>query len=146
MSEKKQLANRANARKSTGPKSAAGKQKVSQNAKRHGILSTHLVLENESREEFDLLLNTLQQEMEPAGLIEHTLVERIAVAMWRQRRLVRAESSELELRQRSLHGKDLVAIANSIGILPGDKRLKDAQLSYCAKDRWLHGAHWQHPG
>ena len=70
MSEKKLASNRSNARKSTGPCSVAGKQKVSQNATRHSILSTDLVLENESREEFDLLLGMLQQEMSPVGLIE----------------------------------------------------------------------------
>ncbi len=127
MSDIKQASNRANSRKSTGPKSVAGKQKVSQNAKQYGILSTHLVLENESREEFDFLLATLQQEMEPNGLLENTLFERLAVAMWRQRRLVRAESAELELRERSLHGKDLLVIASSIGLLPGDRRLRMLQ-------------------
>ncbi len=126
MSEKKQASNRSNAGKSTGPKSDFGKQTVSQNARCHGILSTHLVLENESREEFDLLLATLQHEMEPLGLLEQTLVERIAVAMWRQRRLIRAESAEVELKQRTLHGKDLLMAANSLGISASDQRLKDA--------------------
>jgi len=126
MSEKKQASNRRNARQSTGPKTVAGKETVSQNARRHGILSTHLVLEDESREKFDLLLATLQQEMQPVGLIEQTLVERVAVSIWRQRRLVRAESAEVELKQRMFIGKDLLMAANSLGISSSDRRLRDA--------------------
>lgn len=100
MSDKKQAANRLNSRKSTGPKTLAGKRSVSQNARQHGILSTHLFLENESREEFSFLLETLQQELAPVGLLENTLVERVAVSIWRQRRLVRSESAEVAMRQR----------------------------------------------
>ncbi len=36
-SDRKREANRANAKKSTGPKSAAGKKRVAQNALRHGL-------------------------------------------------------------------------------------------------------------
>lgn len=126
MTEKKQAANRRNASKSTGPKSVAGKKTVSQNARRHGVLSTHVVLDDESREEFELLLNTLQTEMTPVGLIEQTLVERIAVTIWRQRRLVRAESADMELRQRLFDIKDVLMAANSLGVSVADKRLKEA--------------------
>lgn len=126
MTEKKAEANRRNARKSTGPKSAVGKKTVSQNARRHGLLSTHLVLENESHQEFDLLLVTLQQEMMPVGLIEETLVERVAVTLWRQRRLVRAESADVELKQRLFDAKDLLMAATSLGVSVADKCLKDA--------------------
>ena len=91
--------NRNNALKSTGPKSALGKAASSQNSLRHGVLSAHLILHNESREEFDALQAELQQEFIPQGLLEKSLVERIAIALWRQRRLVRAESAEIELRQ-----------------------------------------------
>ncbi len=36
-SEAKRAANRANAKKSTGPRSPAGKARASQNARRHGL-------------------------------------------------------------------------------------------------------------
>ncbi len=134
-SEEKRRANRANARKSTGPKSAQGKKAVSQNARRHGILSTHLVLEGESREDFDRLLATLQAELSPVGLLEMTLVERIAVSMWRQRRLVRAESAEVALRQRNVAADDLKAISISLGVSVTDTRFKEAiNLPYVGKE------------
>lgn len=126
MTEKKVAANRRNARKSTGPKSLSGKKAVSQNARRHGLLSTHLILEDESRHEFDLLLSTLQQEMQPVGLIEQTLVERIAITLWRQRRLVRAESADVELKQRLFDPKNLQMAATSLGLPISDKRLKES--------------------
>lgn len=91
--------NRRNARKSTGPRSAAGKSVVSRNAVKHGLLSTNLVVEGESHEEFSELLRLLADEFQPVGLVEHALVERIGIAIWRQRRLVRAESAEVSLNQ-----------------------------------------------
>ena len=126
MSEIKRESNRKNATKSTGPKSTNGKKTASQNARRHGILSTHLVLEDESRDEFDLLLTTLQEEMEPVGLVEQTLVERVAVTIWRQRRLVRAETADVELKQRLISVDNLLMAANSLGVTIADKRLKEA--------------------
>jgi hypothetical protein len=97
--EKKTASNRKNARKSTGPKTAAGKAIVSQNARTHGLLSRSLIIEGESQEEFSELLGLLVEEFQPIGLVEHALVERVGIALWRQRRLVRAESAEVSLNQ-----------------------------------------------
>ena len=63
--------------------------------------------------------------MQPVGLLEQMLVERIAVSIWRQRRLVRAESSEILLKQRIFVGKDMVTAASSFGLSSVDKRLRD---------------------
>lgn len=100
-SEKKTASNRINARKSTGSRSAAGKAVVSRNALKHGFLSANLIVEGESPEEFSELLCLLSDEFEPVGLVEQALVERVGIALWRQRRLVRAESAEVSInRQR----------------------------------------------
>ena len=96
---KKRESNRRNAKKSTGPRSAAGKVVASRNALKHGLLSRHLIVEGESREEFSELLRLLSDEFQPVGLVEHALVERIGIAFWRQRRLVRAESAEVSINQ-----------------------------------------------
>lgn len=82
----------------TGPKSARGKANSSRNAQKHGLLSRHLIIAGEDRGEFDTLLATLQTELRPVGLLEHVLAERIAVTLWRQRRLVKAESAGINLR------------------------------------------------
>jgi hypothetical protein len=95
-SPKKLNANRANAQASTGPKTARGKTVASGNATRHGILSRELLLPHENPAEFDALLGELIAEMGAVGTLECTLVERIAVAIWRQRRLVRAEHQDIQ--------------------------------------------------
>lgn len=65
----------------------------------HGVLSTALVLPSERREDFDALFEKLADELGAVGTLENVLVERVAIAMWRQRRLVRAESAQIQLRQ-----------------------------------------------
>jgi hypothetical protein len=47
------LANRRNARQSTGPRTAEGKAVVSQNAVRHGLLGREVVIQGEDRGEFE---------------------------------------------------------------------------------------------
>ena len=58
---------------------------MGQNARCNGALSTHLVLDNETRDEFDLLLAAVQQDMVLVGLVEKVLVERVVATIWRQR-------------------------------------------------------------
>ena len=86
-SERRILANRANAAKSTGPTSPAGKQKSSRNSRRHGMLARTIVLDGESLTRFTALLATLKEELQPQTGIESALVESMAVARWRQMRL-----------------------------------------------------------
>lgn len=95
--EKQRQANRANALKSTGPVSPAGKLKVSANRISHGILSTRFLLKEECPEEYDELLQQLFRQLTPVGALEQGLVEKIAMAFWRLRRLARAESGAIEL-------------------------------------------------
>ena len=87
------------ANQSTGPQSAAGKAKVSQNAVRHGFLSCKLFIGDEDPGEFELLVDDLTSSLKPVGTLELALIEKIAVIMWRQRRLVRAESAALSLQR-----------------------------------------------
>ena len=97
VSEKQLSANKANATHSTGPKTAAGKKSASRNAIQHGIFSNDLFLVDEKAADFRTLLNGLHKTLRPSGVLEETLVERIAVTIWRQRRLVRAESALIDL-------------------------------------------------
>ena len=94
-SSKRTQANQANALQSTGPRTAPGKARSSQNATRHGLLSAKLLLGNESADDYGALLQSLMTELQPVGTLEQLLVERIAAAVWRQRRLVGAESAAI---------------------------------------------------
>lgn len=99
MSDRKATANKENARKSTGPLTTSGKAASSQNALQHGLLSRRLLLPSENPAEFQALLQQLQFELVPVGMLEFAMVERIAIAYWRQRRLVSAEAAMVEVQQ-----------------------------------------------
>ncbi len=92
-------ANRQNSLKSTGPKSKNGKSIVKWNAIKHGLLAREVVINTgngkESSEEFDFLLNTLQKELTPFGILEEMLVEKIAICYWRLRRVLKCEKGEI---------------------------------------------------
>ncbi len=96
-SEKQIRANKQNAKKSSGPKSAEGKREVSSNRITHGILSDKLLLGGENPQDYQSLLDNLQAQLRPVGALELSLVEKIAVILWRQRRLVSAETATIEL-------------------------------------------------
>ena len=91
------IANRANAQKSTGAITQAGKAKVSQNALTHGLFSQKPILIDEDPLEYQLLLEQLQQELSPVGILEKSLVERVAISLWKQKRLLKAETARLNL-------------------------------------------------
>ncbi|NVO06260.1 MAG: hypothetical protein HXX19_10190 [Rhodoferax sp.] len=88
---KQTAANKKNAKLSSGPRTKAGKSASSGNAVAHGILSRELVLPGESKTEYSELLSRLIAELGAVGTLEMALVERIAVCIWRQQRIIRAE-------------------------------------------------------
>lgn len=92
-SDKRTAANRANAQKSTGPRTVQGKQRSGKNALIHGILSRDLVIDTEDPSEFAALLDGLLDAHEPAGAAEALLVEKIAMALWKMKRLNAVESA-----------------------------------------------------
>ena len=65
------------------------------NAVRHGILSRETVLPHESRQDFEFLLNELQNEYAPNGQTEKALVEELASILWRKRRVLAAEGAQI---------------------------------------------------
>jgi hypothetical protein len=92
-------ANRANARKSTGPATPEGKARSSRNAFKHGLLSSQLVSRDNDPDErlADLrdLVDGLIAEYQPDGPVERLLVERIAACYWRLRRALRFEGQSI---------------------------------------------------
>ena len=73
MTTKRQiLANRRNAKRSTGPKTAEGKRRCSQNAISHGLLSRETLLDGEDPEVFAAVWDQLLGELQPEGELETT--------------------------------------------------------------------------
>ena len=71
-------ANRANAQRSSGPRTDAGKAKTRQNALRHGLCAGIPMMTDESSEQMDSLLDMLREEHEPVGATEEILVYKMA--------------------------------------------------------------------
>lgn len=79
-------ANRRNANRSTGPATPAGKSRSSQNARKHGLSATHLVLETaEERELYASLESALREAIQPHGELEELLFDQALFAQWHLR-------------------------------------------------------------
>ncbi len=96
ISPAQRAANRANARHSTGPITPEGKARVSRNALQHGLFAQAPVLDHEDADAYRQLVDDLAMTLAPVGALEWSLVERIALALWRQQRLMRAEQAQLQ--------------------------------------------------
>ena len=90
-------------KKSGGPRTALGKTRSKYNARTHGIFSKFVVLEDESRDEFEAMWNGLRQYFLPVGTFEEGLVEVLADIWWRRRRVLQAEGAEIQLRSEFLY-------------------------------------------
>ena len=75
-------ANKQNAKKSTGPRTAAGKAAVAQNARQHGLSGAFCILAHEDAAEFQALLDQYRAEFKPATAGEIFLVEQMAQSRW----------------------------------------------------------------
>jgi hypothetical protein len=120
-SERQKAANRANARHSTGPKTSEGKAAVRLNALRHGLLTRDVVLPGEDANAFEELFNQVRANLSPVGPIEEFLVDRVVNAMWRLRRLERAETALFHSRIHGLKGDRLAVEAGSYRTGFGDQ-------------------------
>ena len=94
MATKRQIAaNRRNARRSTGPKTAAGKAASSANALRHGLSAARaVVLPDEDGEAYERLRQGVLADLDPAGALQEALAQRIVVLLWRLDRAARLEA------------------------------------------------------
>ena len=91
-SEAQQTANRANAQSSTGPRTAAGKARVAQNAATLGLFAARDLVLPEEQAEYDELRTDLEAEILPATVMERTLAMEILHATWRLRRCALTEA------------------------------------------------------
>ena len=92
-------ARKENAQKSTGPRTAAGKRRSSQNARKHGLYSNAnffwdaAIALGEDPRDFERLMKGLVLARQPADTLEMVLVEDIALLVWKKARLDRAEAA-----------------------------------------------------
>jgi hypothetical protein len=89
-------ANRANAQKSTGPRTPEGKAVVAQNAVQHGLLAQEVVIKGEDPGEFEFYRDQMLAELAPAGQMESLLAHRIVGLAWRLRRAERLQAAAFD--------------------------------------------------
>jgi len=90
------LANRENARSSSGPRTPEGKSRSAANATRHGLTGAFAVLSSESATGYEELLLEYQNEFHPDGPHESFLVSQMAESRWRMLRIGRLENRAIE--------------------------------------------------
>ncbi len=95
-SDAKILANRLNAQKSTGPRTAEGKAVASQNSVKHGLLAESDVITSESEADFHLYRQQLLDELDPVSPMESILAERIVTLSWRLKRAGRFQNQAID--------------------------------------------------
>ena len=84
--------------KQTGPKTAEGKAKSSQNATKHGLTSNRMfVLDNETPEKWDYFEKVWTDKLQPRDEAEAMIVTDIAHAQWRLRRAFTIETGMIDL-------------------------------------------------
>lgn len=105
ISNRKKQANRKNATRSTGPRTAEGKWRSSHNALKHGLEAIQRILPDESAEEYAVFLEAFVSDLRPVGHAELFFARRAADLAWRLQRASRAEADlfrheDEELRRR----------------------------------------------
>jgi len=91
--------NRANSQHSTGPRTAAGKQRSSQNALRHGLTARTPVLTSEDQAAYENHHRQFEKEYQPANATESQLVKEMADTAWRLNRIPLLEADILNRAQ-----------------------------------------------
>jgi hypothetical protein len=86
-------ANRRNAKKSTGPRTDAGKRVSSLNAYKHGLTGQVFVMMAEEAEAHQRFTASILDDFKPVGAMEQTLARSIADSHWRINRAVIIENN-----------------------------------------------------
>jgi len=94
------LANRRNAAKSTGPRTAEGKAAAAKNATKHGLFARYDVVISEDQADYDALRDNMLKELAPEGTMEHLLAERIVSLAWRIKRAARMQNELIDVKIR----------------------------------------------
>jgi hypothetical protein len=109
MSTAKQIAaNRRNAQKATGPRTAAGKAASRYNSIKHGLYATGEFVFDETPEDLAELAAEYHERHTPSNPEEHLLVETLVASEWRLRRMRRVETHMWECANLTVQFKNLV--------------------------------------
>ena len=82
-SEEQNNASRENGAKSQGPVTPEGKERVSQNARKHGLTSPLTLVAEEDSQTYDYLLAAIFQHYNPKGPVESQVIQAVADFEWK---------------------------------------------------------------
>jgi hypothetical protein len=85
--------NRANAERSTGPKTTEGKQRSAMNAFRHGLTGQSLMLQPNEMEAYNRLTAEMLSTLKPKTELERQLAQKIIEGYFRLNRLAAVENN-----------------------------------------------------
>jgi hypothetical protein len=71
---------------STGPKTPEGKQRSSQNARKHGLSAKEFILRPGDEQAFEALATQFAEELRPEGILEHSVFTLLVQSQWNLRR------------------------------------------------------------
>ncbi len=131
-------ANRANAQKSTGPRSVEGKSASRFNALKHGIDAASIVIPGEDPADYHSLAADYRDEFQPQSPSESFHVETMLRADWQKRRLQRVEADLYRTILAEAPGASLAAALLSDS--PAAKLLARTQRQIAAFERTWHRA------
>ena len=100
--DKQIIANRQNARHSTGPRTEPGKRRSRRNAIRHGLTAETVIDSLEDAADYKAFERAIKSDYSPQTAIEGQLVTRLASLLWRLRRAVAIESGLLSIEARTI--------------------------------------------
>jgi hypothetical protein len=124
MSEKQIRASRQNGARSRGPRTPEGKRRSSRNATRHGLLAQYVVVPGEDAAAFQSLVDSHIAKFGAADDSECDLIEEMAAANWRQRRLWAIEAALFkEATEAQPPGSHLARLAAAFSTLADNGRL-----------------------
>jgi len=89
------IINQQNARRSTGPKSAAGKQRSALNAFKHGLSSNHFAMQQHESAAYDDLTERMLRDLKPLTEPEKQIAQKIIDINFRLNRITAIENNML---------------------------------------------------
>jgi len=103
-------ANQANAQRSTGPKTEAGKAISSVNNFRHGFTGEFRALDWEDPGELNALFLDLRAEHQPSTATENALVDKMAQSLWLSKRALILQNQSLNAKEPGCENEKQLAL------------------------------------
>jgi hypothetical protein len=139
-SELKSETSRINGAKSHGPKTPEGKEASSRNSLKHGLTTrSTILLQCESTDEFQAFLAEHIEIHQPVTAPEKELVDQMAIARWRIRRFVAAETVLLDcemIRNQAAVKKEFNTLDSDVHIAMAIRSLADESRTLSLMSRY----------